>query len=198
MLNDSKRNIRDILHMATPEELEDGKNWYSDAYQTAWALADLRNAETTQVIQVMGLLSVGVDWDRTIVLTIDMLADNDCKHPYGRQIESARKVLAGGCWTDISGHGPKVDAFVDAIEGYDNSVVIDRHSYAILVGRPTTERERRKLQNRKYSLECANMYREVAAELDMPACQLQATTWLTWRRLHPPNRRRTRPIEGGK
>jgi hypothetical protein len=187
--------ILDILGMATPEELEDGKNWYSDAYLTAVNLSELSDGRQTpqQVVKVMGLLSVGVSWERTISLTIDMLSMDDCKHPYGRQIEGARRVLSTGYkWEKILGHGPKVDAFVAAILGFEDSVVIDRHAYSILLGRPTTPKERCKLQSKEFYKECADIYRKVASELGMPACQLQAITWLTWRRLYPPNRRVTR------
>jgi hypothetical protein len=80
-------------------------------------------------------------------------------------------------------NGPKISAFFDNIMGGD-SVTVDGHArniaYAERVGLKSNAANIGKAEYRTI----AQAYRDAAAILGIKACDLQAITWVTWRRIH--------------
>ena len=80
-------------------------------------------------------------------------------------------------------NGPKISAFFDNIMGGD-SVTIDGHARNIAYGeRIQLKSDKANIGAKEYRA-LAQAYREVAYMLNIKACDLQAITWVTWRRVH--------------
>jgi hypothetical protein len=80
-------------------------------------------------------------------------------------------------------NGPKISAFFDNIMGGD-SVTIDGHARNIAYGeRIQLKSDKANIGVKEYRT-LAQAYRDVAENLNIKACDLQAITWVTWRRVH--------------
>lgn len=196
---DMQTNLNIVWNLRDADTTEEGAKWYSEAFDYCFNLSILTNISVETIVEVLGLLSVGSDWERNKMMVVQMLATNDCNHMYGRQTESARQILCGQPWSEVKGHGPKVDAFVAAVLGDQNSIVVDRHAFSALIGQKATEKDKRVLRNQ---YDCyAEEYRKFTDSLkkryignntggrgedpygNYSPRQVQAIVWVTWKKL---------------
>lgn len=184
------RNIEAVYLTATSEERQDGLYWYQRANQDAASLASRYGITTEQAAGVIAALSPGRDWGLNLI-DADRLIDahvNGRTIPqvgtYGRKnVAKARKILNGFLPLDVLG-GHKVRAFFSLINEPENAtdVCVDRHAKAIAVGRPAKTERDTVVRPSQYSF-FARHYLQAAKTLGLLPHQLQAVTWVTWRRL---------------
>lgn len=96
----------------------------------------------------------------------------------------ATRILAGETPLDVLG-GDKVRAFYATIldpHGYDVPV-IDRHAFDIAVGRVTDEKARATLSRKGEYARFGEVYIDAARSVGVSSSQMQAITWVAWRRL---------------
>lgn len=195
VMRDMRTNILDMYEQALPEEMEQGRTWYADALRIATRIADhtrkAKDVPTLDVYQVVGImaaLSPSTDWDRNVQLAQDMAMTGDCAHAYGEAIVKARRIREGERPVDVLG-GRKVRNFYSSIilalcpSGH---VVVDRHAHAIALGvnQPLGDWAAKALDAPGRYQIVAAAYRAAARALDIPVSEVQATTWLTFRRLY--------------
>ena len=169
-------NVRNILDLATVTEQVEGANWYHGAQRIADELGGDRGAG------VLAAMSPLMSWPKCVELARRMVRTGIWAGGLPRNCDKARRIWQGAePLTVLRGH--KVRAFYRGIMGDADAVVIDRHAFDIVLGRVTDDATRRRLGLAGQYERFAAPYRTVARERGLAACDVQAITWLTWRRL---------------
>ena len=195
----SVENILAIYKMATPEEKRDGIVWYADALRDCTRIASDLDLPVHIVTGVCAALSPNNKWDRNIINARDLCAafvngdgmDSVKGFTYHKMKQKAWSILEAR--PDQDGvidilNGQKIVSFYRNIMG-DDTCTIDGHArniaYAERVGLTDDKtnigvKEYRTLQADYVS--AAKRTRVNGRALK--AFELQAITWVTWRRIH--------------
>jgi hypothetical protein len=200
-MNDLKTfetNIFNVYLQSTEEDRAEGLSWYQITALDLHALASKLDVPFMTLCGVVAALSPGVRWSRNIywaeqlVRYPDEVMNGVLKIPTYSflNVTKAKRIIDGeNPLTVLS--GPKVRAFYHCLitAGQTTEVCIDGHAYSIALGRRLGVRSSSsKLDRAKIRLSdlpiIRQAYRNVAKKLDITAPQLQATTWVTWRRIH--------------
>lgn len=188
-------NILAVYRSATTPEHRRGSQWYLTAQAQARRLASRYELPLSTSVGVIAALSPGLEWLRNVVdaetLIKAFMANDELPMVgvYGRRnCGKALEILRGADPVAILG-GLKVRSFYANLLQPDNPdpVTIDRHAYCLAHG-IRSERSGAAsvdvyLTPKRYR-ETAEAYREIAADLDLLPNQLQATTWLAWKRIN--------------
>lgn len=175
--------IRKILAQATAQEVVDGKVWYMDAHEFAQEVANEYDLTVAQVSQLISLLSPQKKWEQNKADVINFL-DGETG-----SIFSTKKTLAEcGAVVDegftIPSNRMKTFAFAKCIEeAKDNTtdpVVIDRHAIKIAYGQMSAKPII--ITDLRYR-EAEMAYRIVAKENGMRAHEVQAISWIAYKRI---------------
>jgi thermostable 8-oxoguanine DNA glycosylase len=138
------------------------------------------------VCGVTAALSPSNKWERNVkdvfnLLTLEKLPK---VATYGRNLLVALKILK---WGRVDGilSGNKVVSFYDNLLREDSTeVTVDRHVWNAYMGeRQIISESGPRLTERRY-VDCSNAYREAAGMFGIKPYQMQAITWLVWRRLN--------------
>jgi hypothetical protein len=178
-------------------EIIDGAQWYLNARKAAIIIADRHNVELETVVGVISALSPNNKWERNLVDANSLIhaysiggitaASQVKTSTYNANKCKALSILEGNEPLDILG-GLKVRAFYNCIMGCKDAVCIDGHAYSIWKGEriPTTKTP--SITPRVYAAIAADYQRAavtinsiLAAEYS--AAEIQAVTWIVWRRL---------------
>jgi hypothetical protein len=187
-------SILAVYFQATNLENFNGQRWYIDAKFAANSLAIQYDLPVCTVAGVIAALSPNNRWERNL-----LDAENLCKmYTLGGDLDSLKvstynankakaiQILQNHAPLDILG-GLKVRAFYDCIIGGD-SVCIDGHAYAIWTGQQIPTTKTPKISPKLYAQISAD-YRIAADQINKilgsnhTAAQIQAITWLAWRRI---------------
>jgi hypothetical protein len=189
-------NILAVFFKATDLETINGSDWYLAANHAAQIMADRHDVTLDTAAGVIAALSPNNRWERNVTDADSMIraysagghnAANSIKvGTYNANKAKALGILSGDDCLQTLG-GLKVRAFYDCILAGD-SVCVDGHAYAIWTGQyiPTTQTP--KITPKLYDAISAD-YRLAAATInsilqaEYSAAQIQAITWLTWRRI---------------
>lgn len=174
-------NIMFILDLARPDEIAGGASWYDDAHALA---LELSPNDVWRGAGVISAYSPMTPWWRNVELATESLKTG-IAHPksLGNSVRAAQRILDGEHTLDVL-KGDKTRAFASAIADPAGSTIatIDRHAHDIAMGEKHTDDTRKigKILFRTLS----NAYVECAMESGYGVAQIQAITWVTWRRLH--------------
>jgi hypothetical protein len=189
-------NILAVFFKATDLETINGAEWYPAANHAARIMASRYSVTLETAAGVMAALSPNNKWERNLTDADFMIraysagghdAANSIKvGTYNANKIKALNILSGDDCMQILG-GLKVRAFYDCILAGD-SVCVDGHAYAIWTGEyiPTTKTP--KITPKLYKAISAD-YRLAAVAInsilqaEYSAAQIQAITWLVWRRI---------------
>lgn len=195
----SVENILAIYKMATPEEKRDGIVWYADALRDCTRIALDTSVPLHVVVGVVASLSPNNKWERNIQNAKDLIhacvngdgIDSVKVCTYHKMKEKAWSILEAmpdhdGVITILNGQ--KIVSFYRNIMG-DDTCTIDGHARNIAYN------ERVGLTDDKTNIGVRE-YRTLQAEYvqaakrtrvngrALKAFELQAITWVTWRRIH--------------
>ena len=195
----SVENILAIYKLATPEEKRDGIVWYADALRDCTRIATDLELPVHIVTGVCAALSPINKWDRNIVNARDLCAafvngdgmDSVKVSTYHKMKSKAWSILEA--MPDHDGviailNGQKIVSFYNNIMG-DDTCTIDGHARNIAYG------ERVGLTDDKTNIGVKE-YRTLQTDYvsaakrtrvngrALKAFELQAITWVTWRRIH--------------
>ena len=190
----SLRNIRKVADQATPEEVLEGKFWYPQAYQDCLRVAEEYEVPVELVVDIISVTSPTIRWERNITLSGAMLKTHRegrltefIGDGYQRNIEKAKEMIwrffEFGEWGGILS-GPKVTSFANCILHYSRPQlpVVDVRAFSIAAGKRYTVQTMPSVNsNRLWIIRRA--FTEVAESRGFLPQELQAITWLTWRRL---------------
>lgn len=180
-------NIRAAYADATPDDLAQGLAWYREAHRFARDVAANGGTLTvTRAAGVIAALSPMQGYAQNITLARKLAAHHAAgglqpMSGYGltRNTAKAWRILCGERPLDVLS-GPKVRAFYRNITGCKTSVTVDRWAVRIALADPTHSG----LVPKGEYEPIAQAFRDVAAELGVTARDLQAATWVAYRRLH--------------
>lgn len=177
---------------ATDEELSHGMAWYRLAYAHA---ARLSPDSPSVGAGVLAALSPQMGWGRNVEIAEEVFRRGTAlgvKGQTSRNLQKADYILSGTyAPLEILG-GNKVRAFYRAIMGDATAVVIDRHAFAVAIGREADDSDRAVLSRvgvydqfaHAYVTAAESFARQTHGALTLTPAQVQAVTWVTWRRQH--------------
>jgi len=191
--NAMTQNIMTIYSLATQNEIDQGMSWYNVTNKMAQELADGYGTELVRTAALLSVLSVGVTWERAVHDTILLLEDREYKPgTFGKQAKKAVKILDENCEYPANLYqyfGFKTFAFFKNImkpySKYEN-ITIDRHASRVACGWWLKAEQATKYVNTKNKYDRVAFSYEAASSWvarDMVGSQLQAITWLTFKRL---------------
>jgi hypothetical protein len=187
-------NVLSIYRRSTPADMEEGMQWYRMAHK--WAV-DHTHGRTHLAMRNAGIvaaLSPMNEWKNNKrkaeeVISkrgrITVVKGQPNGIGLGDNVVKACRIYKGEDPLDVL-KGDKVRAFYQTIldpEG-DFDPVVDRHAFDIAVGMRTDNKARSALQRKGVYEAFANIYREAARQANIGAAEMQATTWVAWKRIH--------------
>lgn len=189
-------NILAVYFSATDLEGIEGARWYDVARESAAIFSGRYGVTFARSAAVIAALSPNNRWDKNLDNAEQLikayyigglkLASSVKVATFNNNKNKALNILNSGEPLDILG-GLKVRAFYDCILG-GNSVCIDGHAYAIWQGRYISATNTPKITPKAYELIAAD-YRLATIKINnilsanYSASQIQAITWLVWRRM---------------
>lgn len=197
------RNIAGMLQLATQGDILSGLDWYRRAHKLGVRLIHAYDGLTLgQAVGVIAALSPNNKWTRNCVdaeamikawhYGADPLTVKVCTfNPNKAKAAAILALTADDLLTDTIAeilNGRKVVAFYRSIMGDPDAVCVDGHAYAVWIGEriPTTQTP--KLGVKLYA-DIARAYQLVAKRsyelcgVTLTPTQVQAVTWVTYRRL---------------
>lgn len=181
-------NIRNIYNQATDKELRKGRQWYEQAQLVCHGLAAKHGVSYIKVAAVLAATSPQTDWYSNQRITDKVLeGQREGLHTRDVMVKCDAilslpddEALLYECGDVVYGKkGWKTSAFFFNIMGYENHVTIDRHALNLAT---LDDYDWKWMTPRRYEALSA-AYQTVAAELGIKGYELQAITWLVWRRL---------------
>lgn len=175
-------NVTRVFRSATDAQVEKGMDWYAAAQREAAALADSHGVTLPVATGIIAALSPMNSWGANLSLADRFLAAGGLHEGYlSVGLAKARRILAGDDILTVL-HSEKVSAFYGCIVagGITDVVCVDRHASDIAWNTRLTDSNRPKATGRRYAA-IADTYVRAGAILGLPAAQVQAVTWVTWR-----------------
>jgi hypothetical protein len=182
MTTDMVKQILGYYNLATKREVTDGRRWYPRAYSTCKQLSELYDVPIETVVGIMAALSPRNKWERNVADTEAVLVHGEhaTVATFNHNKEKAVRILNGEQPLDVLS-GNKVRSFYNCI-CLEDDVCVDSHAYAVATGHG--ERiKRRAISDKSYS-EISNAYIDAAKSIGLSGSQLQAITWLAYKRIH--------------
>lgn len=173
------RNIETTWHMASDQQIAEGRSWYQTAHETAKLLAD---GDIKVGAGLLAALSPQTAWWLNVELACEAYETGTATRHTGDSCSKANRILAGTDPTDVLPMERKTGHFYRCILDPSDAeaVCIDRHAYDIAVGIPLGDWNRGLSAHGRYKL-VADSYREAARRLGELPSTVQAATWVAWR-----------------
>lgn len=186
------QNILNVYNRADAETLRDGLAWYLDAHNTARTMGAKDARYLPRNAGIIAALSPLNGWNNNKRKAMQVIANRgrivigpDGSNGIGlsKNVEKAVAIY-NGADPRIVLRGLKVRAFFETILDPTGDVipVIDRHAFDIAVGEKTNDVRRGILSRKGVYHEFANAYRTAAKSAGIGSAQMQAVTWVQWRR----------------
>jgi len=189
------KNIIAIYKLANPSEIKHGLTWYVNANTDCMRIANTLELPLHIVIGVVSALSPNNKWERNIVNAEDLCnafingqdMDSIKVSTYHKMKEKAWSILQSMPTYDETItilNGKKIVSFFRNISGDETDITIDGHARNIYYndrqGLTTPNTNIRKLEY----LDIQKAYLRASKKLGIKAYELQAITWVAWRRIH--------------
>jgi len=182
-------NILSVYNVATQRDITEGMYWYLNANGLAHEIMPDNPRAGAGIIAV---LSPRLRWDKNVAyarLAVNLMGygvDEIVASYIPVLKHSRRKALAivhGAEVLDVIGNGPKTRAFFDNIANPFTSteVTVDKHAFDI-ANNIRTPYKGMVITNKTYAA-MAEAYQIAAGILGILPHQLQAITWVAWRRI---------------
>ena len=193
------RNILATFYAATPVDIQEGKVWYTNAHEICKGLSDKYNLPLSTVVGVVSALSPNNKWDRNITDAENLIRAYCMGFDYPKVCtftgNKDKAVTILECEIDSSDNicailkGNKTIAFFRGIytNGQCDEITVDGHAFNIWRGLYTSLNEVPAISNKLYR-EVSDAYKQAAVAInnqtdsDWSASQIQAITWVSWRR----------------
>lgn len=189
-----------LLEQSSQEDINTGMQWYSIARGLVDRLAVKSGRSVETIIGVMSALSPETNWSQNVKDTIALLEDSKAiVTTYDGNRDKALRIKSGrlDAHDHYSTNWIKTAAFYSNIlePDVDYRVTIDRHSARVAHGYHLSGNEAIYYCNTqlKYA-KTEHSFRLAATENGYLAHQLQAITWLTYRRLFVADRYRQNDV----
>ena len=201
-IENGKQSILHILSLATKQEISNGLTWYNRAHEFCIQLASNYDLSLGETAGIIAALSPGTHWQQNMIDSVNLLTSGlDAKvTTYNRNKYKA--------WAISQGILDPYDALSQGKNGIDKKtfcfwlnlvgpntagrVTIDRHSSRVAYGYNLSADIAIYYSNtpKKYKA-CELAYNEASRDANIALLphQIQAITWLTYRRLYVTRKR---------
>ena len=192
-------NIITIYKLATPEEKRDGIVWYANAYSDCNRIALDLSVQVHIVTGVVAALSPNNKWDRNVANARDLIAgflDGDCVDDIKVSTYNAMKKKAWSILEQMPDHegvidilnGQKIVSFYRNIMG-DDTCTVDGHAKNIYYGERHGLTDDKTNVGKKEYKTISEAYVKAGKRVrvngrSLKAFEIQAITWVVWRRIH--------------
>lgn len=189
----SVRQILKVYRSATSDEIEFGMKWYAIAKRDATKIAKEFGISVNTTVGVIAALSPNLGWNLNVRAARDLIGAFTDGRSMDDIIVSAYPQNKRKAWEMLEQkmvrkkaimaklNGPKTTAFFANIIGMD-VVTVDGHAKNIHDGL------RRVLKNNNVGVKeygiIADAYYKAADKVGIKGYQMQAITWVAWRRQH--------------
>jgi len=189
------KNIIAIYKLAKPSEIKHGLTWYVNANSDCKEIAEKLELPLHIVIGVVSALSPNNKWERNIINAEDLCTafingqdmDSIKVSTYHKMKEKAWSILQSMPSYEETIeilNGKKIVSFFRNISGDETDITIDGHARNIYYNdkqgltTPNTN-----IKKNEYK-DIQRAYARASKKLGIKAYELQAITWLAWRRIH--------------
>jgi hypothetical protein len=189
------KNIIAIYKLAKPSEIKHGLTWYVNANSDCKEIAEKLELPLHIVIGVVSALSPNNKWERNIINAEDLCTafingqdmDSIKVSTYHKMKEKAWSILQSMPSYDETIdilNGKKIVSFFRNISGDETDITIDGHARNIYYNdkqgltTPNTN-----IKKNEYK-DIQKAYARASKKLGIKAYELQAITWVAWRRIH--------------
>jgi len=187
------RYIHKVYKQATPQEIHAGVEWYPSALACCKKLATEVRLPVHTVVGVVAALSPNNRWASNIPNARDLITG----YQAGKRPEDIRvgtyHAMKAKAWSileatpDYGGvlvllNGKKITAFYENIMGNDKCT-IDGHAKNIYYGKRERVKDNGSIGVKEYRT-IVEAYAKVAKMYNLKTHEMQAITWITWRRIH--------------
>lgn len=194
------RNIKKVFKLATPEEIRDGIVWYAQAQAAAKRIALELDVSLNIAVGVIAALSPNNKWERNLSDASNLIAaylNGDGQEDVKVSCYNAMKAKA---WSILDAmpqtddeiiailNGQKIVSFFCNIMGHDTCTV-DGHALNIARGKREGLTTDKTNIGKKLYAELQGAYGRAAKLVrvngrPLKAFEMQAITWVTWKRIH--------------
>lgn len=179
-MNPNVAHILRCFWKAKPDELHHGLTWYTQA--AGEACRRIPDYDRDTVLGVVAALSPQTAWARNIRYAELLIYQGRCPST-GARMKTANDILAGASPAERLG-GNKVRAFFECLRDQEcGAVCVDGHAFSCWSGERIVTSKTPRIGDKLYGV-IADDYREAAHIVGVRPHQVQAVTWVTWRRLH--------------
>ena len=189
------KNIIAVYKLAKPSEIKHGLTWYVNANSDCKEIAEKLELPLHIVIGVVSALSPNNKWERNIINASDLCTafingqdmDSIKVSTYHKMKEKAWSILEtmpNYEETIEILNGKKIVSFFRNISGDETDITIDGHARNIYYNdkqgltTPNTN-----IKKNEYK-DIQKAYLRASKKLGIKAYELQAITWVAWRRIH--------------
>lgn len=192
-------NIIKIYKLATPEEKRDGIVWYANAYADCNRIALDLSVQVHVVTGVVAALSPNNKWDRNVANARDLIEgflNGDGVDDIKVSTYNAMKKKAWSILEQMPDHegvidilnGQKIVSFYRNIMG-DDTCTVDGHAKNIYYGERHGLTDDKTNVGKKEYKTISEAYVKAGKRVrvngrSLKAFEIQAITWVVWRRIH--------------
>ena len=189
------KNIIAIYKLANPSEIKHGLTWYVNANTDCMRIANKLELPLHIVIGVVSALSPNNKWERNIINAQDLCTafmngqdmDSIKVSTYHKMKQKAWHILEtmpSYEETITILNGKKIVSFFRNISGDETDITIDGHARNIYYNdRQGLTTPNTNIKKNEY-LDIQKAYLRASKKLGVKAYELQAITWVAWRRIH--------------
>lgn len=174
-------NILRTYVQRTPTEHVAGMEWYNNTRELA---LELSPNDVWRGAGIISAFSPNTKWEQNVILARRLVENEGIMigGTLSNSINAATRIYNGEHPLEVF-KGDKTRAFASAIADPAGSTIatIDRHAFDIAMGAIHTD-STRKIGKRVFR-ELSSAYVDAANWCEIGVAQMQAITWLTWRRL---------------
>lgn len=172
-------NVLAVLSYATDEEWREGTSWYADAHALA---LELSPDDVWRASGVIAAFSPMKRWETNVSLARRAFSTGTATGHTRAMNGLAQRILDGEPPMSVL-KGDKTRSFCEAIalEGMGDIATIDRHAHDIAMG--CVFREDDRTIGKRLFRAMSDAYHVAARESSLSVNQIQAVTWVTWRRM---------------
>ena len=195
----SIQNILAIYNLATTDEIKDGVTWYRRAYLDCRKIAIKHKVPIHIVVGVVSALSPNNKWERNVVNADELIGayingdgiDSIKVSTYHKMKEKAWHILGQMPRKDDVAfilNGQKITSFYQNIMGYDTCTV-DGHARNIYYAEREGLTTPKVNVGKKEYIMLQQAYVDAGKQVvvngqPLKAYEMQAITWVAWRRIH--------------
>lgn len=194
ILSPSAADILAVFEQATPADYSEGMEWYIAAHNWCRAQAKGRSHLIRRNAGIVAALSPMNGWNNNkakaqelISLRARIIVEKGKPNGIGLgdNVAKAIAIYNGADPLDVLS-GNKVRAFYSTILDPFGTppVTVDRHAFDIALGQRTNDKARGILGRKGVYEAFANAYVEAATIAGIGNAEMQAVTWVAWRRIH--------------